>query len=211
MPEPIAAAHQPDRDTERARLRSEVLRHALALLAEGGAEALSARTLARAIGMSTKLIYSHFGGMPQIVAGVYALGFAELTRVLEAGDDPRLSRVDRLWSVARGYRAFARENPHLFDLMYGPRVRHLAPDESDRGGAASSLDLVARIIAPPDAAPLAVAAVRPLAYAFLSAIHGPVSLESSGWLRTNAAAVFTGVVGQAVRAAINPPARALRP
>lgn len=211
MPEPTAAAHPPDRDAERTRLRSEVLRQATALLAEGGGKALSARALARAIGMSTKLIYSHFGGMPEIEAGVYALGFAELTRALEAGDDRNRSRVDRLWSVARGYRAFALENPHLFDLMYGPRVRPLAPDAADRGGAAASLDLVARIIAPPDAAPPAVAAVRSLAYTFWSAIHGPISLESSGWLRTNATDVFTDVVGQAVRAAINPPARAHRP
>ncbi len=199
-----------DRNAERARLRSDVLRHAVRLLVDDGAEALTARTLARAVGTSTKIIYSHFGGMPEIVAGVYGFGFAELNRVLAVGDDRSLSRVDRLWRVARGYRDFARGNPHLYQLMYGQWVRHLAPSEADRGGTAESLTLVARIIAPPDAAVPAVDAVRPLAYAFWAAIHGPVSLEAAGWLRANEADVFQSVVGQAVRGAINPPARALR-
>ncbi len=149
--------------------------------------------------------------MPEIVAGVYGSGFAELNQVLALGDDRSLSRVDRLWRVARGYREFARGNPNLYQLMYDQGVRHLAPSEADRGGPAEPLNLVARIIAPPDAAVPALDAVRPLAYAFWSAIHGPVSLEAAGWLRANAADVFASVVGQAVRAAINPPARALRP
>ncbi len=148
--------------------------------------------------------------MPAIVAGVYSFGFAELSRMLLAGDDRSLSRVDRLWRVARVYREFARGTPHLYELMYDPRVRHLVPSEAERGGAAEPLTLVASIIAPPDAAVPAVDAVRPFAYAFWSAIHGPVSLEAAGWLRANATEVFEGVVTQAVRAAINPPARVHR-
>jgi hypothetical protein len=149
--------------------------------------------------------------MSEILAGVHRFGFDEISRALLVGDDRSLSRVDRLWRVARGYREFARGNPHLYELMYGPRLKHLAPSEADRGGAAESLSLVARIIAPPDAGVPAVDAVRPFAYAFWAAIHGPVSLEAAGWLRANAAEVFDGVVGQAVRVAINPPARVPRP
>ncbi len=148
--------------------------------------------------------------MPEILAGVYAFGFAELSRMLVASDDRSLSRVDRLWRVARGYREFAGGNAHLYQLMYSPRVRHLAPSEAERGGAAEALTLVASIIAPPDAGVPAVDAVRPFAYAFWSAIHGPVSLEAAGWLRANATEVFEGVVTQGVRAAINPPARVHR-
>ena len=92
------------------------------LLADSGPSAIKARTVASASGLSTMVVYSHFGGIPELLNAVIDEGFRRLTEVFceaPVTDDP----VADLCFMALETRRFARENPHLYDLMFGLSMR----------------------------------------------------------------------------------------
>src|SRR3954452_23457832 len=88
------------------------------LLAEQGPSAIKARTVAAATGLSTIVVYHHFGGIPELTRAVIDHGFKELERAfsdLPVTDDP----IVDLALQGLTCRRVARENPHLYDLMFG--------------------------------------------------------------------------------------------
>jgi AcrR family transcriptional regulator len=104
------------------------------LLAEQGPSALKARTIAAEAGVSTMVVYHHFGGIPELVGAVIDHGFAEIGSAfarLPVTDDP----VADLFSMALAVREIARSNPHLYDMMFGLSTRATyrpAPDKAVR-------------------------------------------------------------------------------
>jgi AcrR family transcriptional regulator len=95
---------------------------AIRLLAEQGPSAIKARTVASATGLSTMAVYSHFGGIPELTRAVIDQGFKELDaafRQLPTTDDPMAD----LALQALTCRRVARDNPHLYDLMFGLSTR----------------------------------------------------------------------------------------
>ena len=54
------------------------------LLAEQGPSAIKARTVASATGLSTMVVYSHFGGIPELTRAVIDQGFRELEAAFDA-------------------------------------------------------------------------------------------------------------------------------
>jgi AcrR family transcriptional regulator len=98
--------------------RDRLLDTAIRMLAEGGAESLQARRLAAEVGMSTMAVYTHFGGMPQLIREIAREGFIRFGRRLQEaprGDDP----VADLLGLGLAYRDHALENPQLYRLMFG--------------------------------------------------------------------------------------------
>jgi AcrR family transcriptional regulator len=88
------------------------------LLAEEGPKALSARRLAAEVGTSTMAVYTHFGGMPDLVRAVIREGFARLAEHMAAvprTDDPAAD----LGRLALAYHANALANPQLYTVMFG--------------------------------------------------------------------------------------------
>ena len=82
------------------------------LLAEQGPSAIKARTVASATGLSTMVLYRHFGGIPELIRAVVDYGFRELDRAFSevpVTDDP----IADLFVLALTCRRVARENPHL--------------------------------------------------------------------------------------------------
>ncbi|MDX3452133.1 TetR/AcrR family transcriptional regulator [Streptomyces sp. ME02-8801-2C] len=99
-----------------------LVRAAVGLLAEQGPSALKVRTVASASGLSTMVVYSHFGGIPELMSAVADHGFKELGRAfaqVPVTEDP----VADLFVMALTSRRLARENPHLYDLMFGLSTR----------------------------------------------------------------------------------------
>jgi AcrR family transcriptional regulator len=95
---------------------------AIRLLAEEGPSAIKARTVAAATGLSTMVVYSHFGGIPELTRAVIDRGFKELESAfsqLPVTDDP----IADLAVLALTCRRVARHNPHLYDLMFGLSTR----------------------------------------------------------------------------------------
>src|SRR4051794_11582895 len=63
----------------------------IALLAEHGPSAIKARTVAAEAGMSTMVVYSHHGGIPELINAAVDYGFGELEKVFAetpVTDDP---------------------------------------------------------------------------------------------------------------------------
>jgi AcrR family transcriptional regulator len=156
-------------------MRATLLRCAAQILTQEGVSGLTARHLSCAANASTKVIYSHFGGMQGVVAALYESGFSLLAQQLSAARSsakPQNSIAD----IAFTYRAFALSNADLFDLMYGPKVDVLLPSRDARIDAKPALDVVISAffeIGAPDAADSA--------RAFWAAMHGVVALERAGW------------------------------
>ena len=99
-------------------VQKSVVLATIRLLADIGPEALQVRRVASAVGVSSMVVYSRFGGMPQLVEAVIAEGFWQLSArfaELTATGDP-ICDMSRL---AIAYHEFGRANPHLYDLMFG--------------------------------------------------------------------------------------------
>ncbi|MFD0440259.1 TetR/AcrR family transcriptional regulator [Streptomyces chartreusis] len=98
------------------------MRAAVGLLAEQGPSGLKARAVASASGLSTMVVYSHFGGIPELMRAVSDHGFKELGTAFSqvpVTEDP----VADLYAMALACRRVAHENPHLYDLMFGLSIR----------------------------------------------------------------------------------------
>src|SRR5438874_10492464 len=99
-----------------------VVQATIRLLAEQGPSAIKARTVASASGLSTMAVYHHFGGIAELIRAVADRGFTELGRAFSqvpVTEDP----VADLFAMALMTRRVARENPHLYDLMFGLSTR----------------------------------------------------------------------------------------
>jgi AcrR family transcriptional regulator len=98
-------------------MRVRLLEAAARLLAQEGPGALSARRAAREVGASTMVVYTHFGGMKELVTAVVREGFARLADLVTAvprTDDP----VADLYAMLGAYRRVALANPHLYAVMF---------------------------------------------------------------------------------------------
>jgi AcrR family transcriptional regulator len=99
-----------------------VVQATIRLLAEQGPSAIKARTVASASGLSTIAVYHHFGGIAELIRAVADQGFKELDRAFSqvpVTKDP----IADLFALALTCRRVARDNPHLYDLMFGLSTR----------------------------------------------------------------------------------------
>jgi AcrR family transcriptional regulator len=165
-----------------------LIRATIRLLAEHGPSAIKARTVASAAGLSTMAVYSHFGGIPELTRAVIEHAFAELDREfarVPATDDP----IADLAALALTCRRVARENPHLYDLMFGLSTRATYRPLNDPNGHVSRRSLTFRgaYARVEDACARLVSSgrvrrqeQRVLAAQLWSFVHGFVTLELAG-------------------------------
>lgn len=86
--------------------RDDVLDAALALVEEHGADALTMRGLASALGVTTTTIYWHVGGRDELVLGVIERLSERNAAVAVEGDGPRervMCLVRQLWQTSLGH------------------------------------------------------------------------------------------------------------
>lgn len=98
--------------------RERLLLAAIGLLEDDGPEALQARRLAARAGTSTMAVYTHFGGMRQLVEAVAREGFARFARLL-AEVPETADPVADLLQLGVAYRDHAVANPQLYRVMFG--------------------------------------------------------------------------------------------
>ena len=98
--------------------REALLDAAEALLASGGPDAVSVRSVADKIGVSTRAVYSAFGSKPGLMGALAARGFqrlADLVNGMQVTGDPL---ADLAAAGPRAFRVFALERPHLFRITF---------------------------------------------------------------------------------------------
>lgn len=103
-------------------VRDELLHAAVDLLNTHGPDALQTRKVASAAGTSTMAVYTHFGGMRELIAEVANEGLRQFDVALTVPqtDDP----VADLMAVGGAYRRYAIERPHMYRLMFGSTSAH---------------------------------------------------------------------------------------
>jgi AcrR family transcriptional regulator len=158
----------------------------ITLLAEHGPSAIKARTVAAAAGMSTMVVYSHHGGIPELISAAVDHGFNELEKAFaedEITDDP----IADLFSMALITRELALGNPHLYDAMFGlstrATYRPTQPDKAVRRSGhspafkAGFAHITAACTRLAESGRVQVANVDALAGALWSFVHGFITLE----------------------------------
>jgi AcrR family transcriptional regulator len=197
--------------TERS-VRDELLHAAVEILNEHGPDALQTRKIAGAAGTSTMAVYTHFGGMPALIAEVAAEGLRQFAAALTVG--PTSDPVADLIATGIAYRRYAIERPHMYRLMFGSTSAHgiNAPAQnvltltmaeiSERHpsfahvvrGVHRSM-LAGRIaVGSADSVP-EHASVVAIAAQFWAAIHGFVMLELAGYYGASGSAVGPVLAG----------------
>ncbi|MFD8594411.1 TetR/AcrR family transcriptional regulator [Kitasatospora sp. NPDC059646] len=164
-------------------LGAQLIEAAAKLLSEEGPAALSTRKLAATVGTSTMAVYTHFGGMDDLVRAMVREGFTLLNRRLEAveeTDDPVADVVALGWA----YRANAREHRHLYNVMFGgSSLSGFSLTDADRQHGRYTLDALVRAVKRCVAAERFLPSEPELvAHQLWIALHGLVTLDLGGYL-----------------------------
>jgi AcrR family transcriptional regulator len=99
-------------------LRRGLVEAGLAILEEGGLDALTLRACAARAGVSHAAPRNHFAGLPGLVAAIRAEGFRRHAASMREGMDAAPDRPGKLIGALHGYMAFARAHPALYKLMF---------------------------------------------------------------------------------------------
>ncbi|HEV2377049.1 MAG TPA: TetR/AcrR family transcriptional regulator [Streptosporangiaceae bacterium] len=188
------------------------------ILLEEGPAALSTRRLAAAVGTSTMAVYTHFGGMDDLVRSMVHEGFARLHHRMAqvtATDDP----VADVVTLGFAYRGNALDNPHLYAVMFGgSSLGGFSLTDDDRQHGRYTLELlVAKVGSCMAAGRFAPGDAELAAHQMWISMHGLVTLELGAYLIDpyNADVCFEALVhglmvmaGDAPTAAANSVARA---
>ncbi|MFD9059908.1 TetR/AcrR family transcriptional regulator [Kitasatospora purpeofusca] len=174
-------------------LRARLVAAGVELLALEGVHALTLREIARQAGVSHGAPRRYFATHAELLAAIAGHGFGELATALGLDAPPPVSASasaaaarHRLDELARGYLAFAAEQPGMFELMF----RHDVLEGSGAELRRTSLPLF-------EAVTRLVAAIRPstgerdedgppptvVAAALWANLHGLAQLRAWGSLR----------------------------
>jgi AcrR family transcriptional regulator len=110
------------RERARAELTAEITDLARAQLATVGAAGLSLRAVARELGMASSAMYRYFPSRDDLLTRLIIEGYEALGAAAERADDPAAAPQDRWLAVCRAVRAWARDHPHEYALLYGSPV-----------------------------------------------------------------------------------------
>lgn len=120
------------RERGRAELTAHILEIARRRLAEDGAAALSLRAIARELGLASSAIYRYFSSRDELLTALIVEAYDALGAVAEETDGaPGRSASDRWEALAHTIRAWAREHPNEYSLIYGsPVPGYAAPSDT---------------------------------------------------------------------------------
>ena len=153
------------------------------MFADHGAEAVTIRQLASALGVSPMTPYRYFKDKDAILAAVRARAFDRHAEALEAAyDQSPGDAAQRSLAVGRAYVDFALERPEAYKLMFDIKQpsAETYPDLV-RAGERSRATMT-RHVAELAAAGLVVGDPELIGHLYWAALHGPLMLSFSGML-----------------------------
>jgi AcrR family transcriptional regulator len=176
-----------------------LLRSAEKLLGRVGPAALSLREIARAAGVSHNAPYRHFTDRDALLAALAAEGFRRLAAALAEAAAPAPPQ-GRLQAAGRAYLAFARANPALYLLMFGPGLRKTGHPDL-QAAALSALEALRGAVADSGAPPAGSDAARRGAVGAWALVHGLAHLVADGQLADDLVADGGAALAETVLAA----------
>jgi AcrR family transcriptional regulator len=156
-------------------VRSAALAAALALLEREGAEAITMRAVAKAVGVDHRALYRHFPDRDAVLAAVAAQGYGDLLKAFRASSD--VARP--LHAAFSAYVRFALARPHLSALMLSRSRAAIDGDAALNAAVFAVLEhlmAAARTALGPGASS---ETAKALAFAGLSSAYGMVSLAAT--------------------------------
>lgn len=126
------AAIRTARDRARAELIREIKDEARRQLGKVGAHGLSLRAVSRELGMVSSALYRYFPSRDHLLTALIVDAYNAIGEAAEQADPgPGTSARARWLSVWRAVRAWARDHPHEYSLIYGsPVPDYHAPEET---------------------------------------------------------------------------------
>ena len=132
-------------------LRAAAMAAGLRLLEQRGADEISLREIARAVGVSATALYRHFPDKDALLAALAAEGLARLGAEQRAAAEAAGGGAKGFDATGRAYVRFALANPALFRLIFAKGVKRSAPDWTAHDDDAMRLLLEnASKLAPPE-------------------------------------------------------------
>lgn len=162
--------------------REELCTAALGLLAEGGAEAVTMRALARVVGCSHTTPYRYFESKQAIIGAVQQRCFEQFADYQEAQLAPEMTGRERLYALGRGYLRFASDNAAAFRVMFDLGGE---PDEQTPGleeAIARSWSILSKTVAKGIDEGLLAGKVKQTTFILWSSLHGLTALNQAGKL-----------------------------
>jgi AcrR family transcriptional regulator len=156
--------------------KEDILEAASVLFLEGGTAALSVRAIAKAAGVSTIGIYSHFDGKQGILDALYIEGFAAVDRAMSVLD-LGLSPIDAILRAASNYLELAESRRAHYNLIFGESGTSYMPGPEARlaGVAAFEKNVALSANLLPDGISRHVQEIA--AMQIWSILHGAVALQ----------------------------------
>lgn len=156
-------------------LAPRLLAAAREMLEEVGPNKLSLRAVSDRVGVSSTAAYHHFANRAELIGQLAAQGFRELARAL-IDRDRDCSGTGKLRNASLAYFSFARNNPALYQLMFGPEVSLGEMTPEARKARLEAFGELQRIISEYLQQPVDSKEVRQAALAAWSHSHGLASL-----------------------------------
>lgn len=156
-------------------LAPRLLSAAREMLEQVGPTKLSLRAVSEKVGVSSTAAYHHFSNRAELVGQLAAQGFRELSLAL-IDRDRGSSGTAKLRNASLAYFSFARSNPALYQLMFGPEVSLGEMTPEARKARLDAFGELQRIIGEYLQKPVDSREVRQASLAAWSHSHGLASL-----------------------------------
>lgn len=165
-------------------LRAALIEAGLALIEERGADDLSLREVARAVGVSATAVYRHFPDKQALMAALAMVALDRLGQAQRAASDAAGGGVAGFNATGAAYVRFARANPGLFRMIFAhPTPTNPLDADHPPDGAVALLKANAAALAPPGTDP------RVFALQSWSLAHGLAMLLLDGQIALDDAAI----------------------
>lgn len=97
--------------------------HATCICEREGVGAVTARRIAKEMGLSAMALYRHFSSMENLLAVVWNEGFAQLLAVMNVTSESQGGGLEGFRATLRAYVRFGIENPGLYQFMFTAGAR----------------------------------------------------------------------------------------
>jgi AcrR family transcriptional regulator len=162
-------------------LRDRLLAAAVETLDEQGVEGFTTRRVAEGAATSVPAVYELFGDKAGLVREVFYEGFRRLAARF-AGLPATADPADDLRRVLYAFRAFARDNPALGEVMFSRPFAEFAPGPAELAAGAATREHVMGCVRRAVEAGLLDGDPVDLGHVLLAVAQGLAAQERGGWL-----------------------------
>lgn len=171
------------RRASRALMRTDILDAAQHIIRTQGLDALSLRALAKSVGVTAPALYEYFPSKDAILRALFVQGSQVMLGRMDQVEAEQPPGMQRLVAILDGYRAFARDEPDYFRLLFGTVDPNLALSEDEYAGMQGIFDrFVGVIVECIEAGDLRTLPPLTMGGALWSLIHGAALLETESFM-----------------------------